>query len=336
MKFIDETDILVVAGKGGDGCISFRREKYVPYGGPNGGNGGNGGNIYICANKNLNTLMHLNYKKIFYAENGQNGKSKLCTGKNGKNLLIYVPIGTIIKNKIDNKIICKMVIDKQKILLAKGGYKGLGNNYFKSSTNRTPYKKTKGLLGEKKFIYLELLLLADVGVIGLPNVGKSTFVNIISSAKPKIDTYPFTTIKPQLGTVYIGEGKFIIADIPGIIKNASKGSGLGYRFLKHIKHCKLLLLMIDIKCFNKLNIIKNIQIIINELKLYNPQLLKKPCWLIFNKIDLIKKNEDEKKNIINDIVKKINWRNKYYIISCLKNKNINFLCNKIINFIKTI
>ncbi|WMC18869.1 MAG: Obg family GTPase CgtA [Enterobacteriaceae bacterium PSpicST2] len=331
MKFIDEANILIIAGKGGDGCISFRREKYIPYGGPDGGNGGNGGNIYICTNKNLNTLMHLNFKKTFYAENGGNGKPKLCTGKNGKNLLIYVPIGTIIKIIKNKKIISKIILNNQKILLAKGGVRGLGNNHFKSSINRTPFKKTKGLLGEKKKIYLELLLLADVGLIGLPNSGKSTFVNIISAAKPKIDIYPFTTIKPKLGVVYTEKKTFIIADIPGIIKNSSKGYGLGYRFLKHIKRCKLLLLMIDIKPLDKSNIIDNIKIIINELKLYDKEILKKPYWLIFNKMDLInKKNLDI---IIKNIIKKINWKNKYYIISCLKNIRVKFLCNKIAEFL---
>ncbi|WGS66232.1 Obg family GTPase CgtA [Enterobacteriaceae bacterium ET-AT1-13] len=331
MKFIDEINICVIAGKGGDGCISFRHEKYIPYGGPNGGDGGNGGDVYICADKNLNTLMHLNFKKIFQAENGKQGKSKLCTGKKGKNLLIYVPIGTIIKNKINKKIIGKMITDKQTILLAKGGIKGWGNNHFKSSTNRTPYKKTNGTLGEKKFINLELLLIADVGLIGLPNVGKSTLINIITSAKPKIDIYPFTTIIPQLGVVYIEKKTFIIVDIPGITKNSSKGHGLGHKFLKHIKYCKLLLLIIDIKFLNKLGIIKDIKIIINELNLYNKELLKKSCWLIFNKIDLVENKKIH--SIINNIIKKINWEDKYYTISCLKNKNIKFLCNEIINFI---
>ncbi|WMC20258.1 MAG: Obg family GTPase CgtA [Enterobacteriaceae bacterium PSpyr] len=333
MKFIDEANILIIAGKGGDGCISFRREKYIPYGGPNGGNGGNGGNIYICANKNINTLMHLNFKKIYKAEDGKNGKSNLCTGKNGKKLNIYVPIGTIVKDKINNKILGKIFINNKKILLAKGGTRGLGNNYFKSSTNRTPYKKTNGKLGEKKNINLELLLLADVGLIGLPNSGKSTFINIISSAKPKIDSYPFTTIKPYLGAVYIkNKQTFIIADIPGLIKNASKGKGLGYKFLKHIKHCKLLLLFLDIEPYNKLNIILNIKIIINELTKYDIKLLKKPCWLIFNKIDLIINKKID--NIIINIIKKIKWKNNYFIISCLKNKGIKNLCYKISNFLK--
>ncbi|XZR53196.1 MAG: Obg family GTPase CgtA [Enterobacteriaceae bacterium] len=332
MKFIDEIDILVIAGKGGDGCISFKKEKYVPYGGPNGGNGGNGGNVYICGDKNLNTLMHLNLKKIFKASNGHNGKSNLCTGKNGKTLYIYVPIGTIIKNKINNKILGEIFLNNQKFLLAKGGFKGLGNNYFKSSINRSPYKKTNGIIGEKKHIHLELLLLADVGLIGLPNTGKSTFVNIISSAKSKINTYPFTTIRPKLGVVYTKKKKpFIIADIPGLIKNASNGAGLGYKFLKHIERCKLLLLIVDIKPYDKSNIIQNIKIIINELKKYNIKILRKPCWLIFNKIDLIIKNELD--NIIINIIKKIKWKNKYYIISCLKNIGIKVLCNKIANFL---
>ncbi|WMC19668.1 MAG: Obg family GTPase CgtA [Enterobacteriaceae bacterium PC38] len=332
MKFIDEVDILIIAGKGGNGCISFRREKYIPYGGPDGGNGGNGGDIYICADKNVNTLMHLNFKKVFKAEDGKNGKSNLCTGKNGKELNIYVPIGTIIKNKINNKILGKIFVHNKKILLAKGGARGLGNNHFKSSINRTPYKQTNGKLGEKKKINLELLLLADVGLIGLPNSGKSTFLNIVSSAKPKINSYPFTTIKPYLGTVYIKKKKIIIADIPGLIKNASKGKGLGYKFLKHIKHCKLLLLFLDIKPYNKLDIILNIKIIINELKKYDIKLLKKPFWLIFNKIDLIINNKINK--IIINIIKNIQWKNNYFAISCIKNKGIKNLCYKISNFFK--
>ncbi|BFI91019.1 Obg family GTPase CgtA [Enterobacterales bacterium endosymbiont of Anomoneura mori] len=335
MKFIDEAYIKVIAGKGGDGCISFRREKYEPYGGPNGGDGGNGGNIYLCINKNLNTLTHLNYKKIFCAKNGENGKSKLRTGKTGKDLFIYVPTGTIIKNKINGEFICEMNLKNKKFLIARGGYKGLGNNHFKSSINRTPYKKTFGKLGEIKHLYFKLLLLADVGVIGLPNAGKSTFVNLISSSKNKIGIYPFTTIIPKLGFVYIKKNEhFIIVDIPGLIKNSSKGNGLGYNFLKHIERCKLLLLLIDIKPLDNTNIIKNIKIIINEIKIYNKNLLKKPFWLIFNKIDLIEKKKIN--NIVKNVINKINWKNKYYTISCFKNEKIKKLCSKIMNFIKKI
>ncbi|AZP36302.1 GTPase Obg [Candidatus Annandia adelgestsuga] len=329
MKFIDMVNIYVVAGKGGDGIISFRREKFIPKGGPDGGNGGSGGNIWLKTSNNLNTLVNFNFKKIFFSQSGKNGNNNNKTGKNGKDLYIIVPIGTRVIDQNKNKTIINLLYNKQLFLLAKGGKPGIGNNKFKNSINRTPMKRTLGLKGEKKNIKLELFLLANVGTLGLPNAGKSTFINIISSAKSKISCYPFTTLSPKLGLVKFNKKKkFIIADIPGIIKNCSKGIGLGINFLKHLTHCNLLLHIIDISSQNINIIIKNIINIQNELKNYNYNLYKKKRWLIFNKIDLI-----NNKNFIKlsfKIINKLNWNNKHFIISSKKNFGINELCFNII------
>lgn len=332
MKFIDIAYICVVAGKGGDGIISFRREKYIPKGGPDGGNGGNGGNIWLKASNNLNTLIDFNFKKIFFAESGKNGSSKKKTGKDGEDLYIKVPIGTRVINRNNNKTIIDLINNKQLLLLAKGGFCGIGNSKFKSSINRTPIKRTLGLEGEKKYIKLELILLANVGTLGLPNAGKSTFINTISSAKSKISYYPFTTLSPKLGLVKFNEKKnFIIADIPGIIKNCYKGIGLGIKFLKHLTRCNLLLHIVDISSQNINYIIKNIINIQNEIKKYNNKLYKKNRWLIFNKSDLINIKKSIKLSSI--IIKKINWDKKHFIISSKKNTGINELCFNIIKSI---
>lgn len=331
IKFIDEAIIKVTSGNGGNGCISFYRAKNIPKGGPDGGNGGNGGNIYLIADNNLNTLEKFNFKKEFIAQNGFKGMNCNCTGKNGKNTIITLPVGTFIFNKDNGKLLCIMNYNKQKVLIAKGGKPGLGNNYYKSSINRIPYKYTHGTKGESIILFLEMKLIADVGMLGLPNSGKSTFIQSVSSSKTKIADYPFTTLIPHLGVVYINNKKFVIADIPGLIKGSSKGIGLGLRFLKHLERCSILLHIVDISPIDNSNIIENIRIIIQEINSFNSKLIKKTCWLVFNKIDLIKNQKYIK--IIQYIVKKIKWKKKYYAISAINKTGIYNLCLDISNFI---
>ncbi|CAL4043440.1 Obg family GTPase CgtA [Buchnera aphidicola] len=334
MKFLDQAVIHVIAGNGGNGCISFRREKYIPKGGPDGGDGGNGGNIWLQSTNNLNTLIDFKFKKFFLAGNGKNGLSGKCSGKKGVDITIPVPIGTRIIDIKTNEIISDMLDNNQTLLIAKGGWHGLGNTRFKSSINRTPKKKTLGTPGEKREILLELMLLADVGTLGLPNAGKSTLVQAISSAKPKIAEYPFTTLTPTLGTVFINnKKKFIISDIPGLIKNASKGIGLGFQFLKHLERCRLLLHIIDISSNNTTDIINNIHVILNELKHYNVTLYNKPRWIIFNKTDLLEIKKTKK--IISKVLLSLNKLEKYYVISAIYKTGTKLLCSDISNFLKT-
>ncbi|MFT8229853.1 MAG: Obg family GTPase CgtA [Enterobacterales bacterium] len=331
MKFIDEAYIKVIGGNGGDGCISFLREKNIAYGGPDGGNGNNGGNVFISTDKNINTLIEYNFKKIFQAEHGGNGKGCNCTGKRGKDLVIKVPVGTRILNTDTNIIVKDMIYNHQIVIVAKGGLPGLGNNRFKSSINRAPYKKTNGTKGEINNLKLQLILLADVGMLGLPNSGKSTLTRSISSSKTKIAHYPFTTLVPNLGVVKVNNNNFTIADIPGLIKGASSGRGLGINFLKHLERCKLLLHLVDLlPIYN--NPIENITILLNELKQYSYKLFIKPQWLIFNKSDLISSNNAKK--IVDNVINKLNWTNKYYIISAINNigtLNLSLNIEKFIN-----
>ncbi|QCI20523.1 Obg family GTPase CgtA [Buchnera aphidicola (Brachycaudus cardui)] len=333
MKFIDQTIIEVIAGNGGDGCINFRREKYIPKGGPDGGDGGDGGNVWLEANNNLNTLIDLRFQKKFQAQNGQNGSGQKCSGKKGKDIKIHVPVGTKVINYQTREIIADLTENKQKILVAKGGWHGLGNTRFKSSTNRTPRQCTLGTIGEKRDIQLELILIADVGTLGMPNAGKSTFVKSISGAKTKIADYPFTTLNPILGSVNISNNKkFIIADIPGIIQGASNGSGLGIRFLKHLERCKILLHIVDVKPQDNSYPIENIRIVLNELKKYSITLYNKPRWLVFHKIDLL--SSQELHQIIKDIQYKLKIEEKYFCVSSIKKIGIKKLCFDISQFLR--
>lgn len=335
MKFIDQAIIQVEAGHGGDGCISFRREKFIPKGGPDGGDGGDGGNVWLETDTNINTLVNFQFKKIFKANNGQHGKPKNCSGKKGNDIFLKVPVGTRIININTNSIIADLTINKKTLLIAKGGWHGLGNTRFKSATNRSPRKKTLGSLGEHFLIKLELILLADVGMLGLPNSGKSTFVKSISSANVKIGDYPFTTLKPSLGMVKINKkDKFIIADIPGIIRDASKGIGLGIHFLKHLERCRILLHIVDISPIENSDLIKNIYTIFKELKNYGTNLHNKPRWLIFNKIDLLKKHEF---NLIKtQMYKQFSNKIKFFFISSIKRIGTQSLCQDISYFLKKI
>ncbi|MEI7201691.1 Obg family GTPase CgtA [Pectobacterium parvum] len=333
MKFVDEATILVVAGDGGNGCVSFRREKYIPNGGPDGGDGGDGGDVYLLADENLNTLIDYRFEKSFRAERGQNGQSRDCTGKRGKDITIKVPVGTRVLDQGTGEVLGDMTRHQQNLMVAKGGWHGLGNSRFKSSVNRAPRQKTNGTKGEERELTLELLLLADVGMLGLPNAGKSTFIRAVSAAKPKVADYPFTTLVPSLGVVRMdSEQSFVLADIPGLIEGASDGAGLGIRFLKHLERCRVLLHLVDLAPIDESDPIENAKIIINELEQYGAGLAEKPRWLVFNKVDLIDKAEAEKR--AKEIAAALGWDDKYYLISAANREGVNPLCWDVMNFLK--
>tara|TARA_B100000161_G_C33522737_1_gene401947 strand:- start:205 stop:1212 length:1008 start_codon:yes stop_codon:yes gene_type:complete len=302
VKFVDEVEIEVKAGKGGNGIASFRREKYIEFGGPDGGDGGDGGNIYLKGTKNLNTLADFRTKKKFDAQNGENGMGKNKTGKNGEDLDILVPLGTIVCNAESGLKISELIEDNQRLLVAKGGKHGFGNLRFKSSTNRAPRKFTKGALGEELNLKLELRLLADAGFLGKPNVGKSSLMRAMTKAKPKVANYPFTTLNPSLGVVDIGYGEsYVIADIPGLIEGAAEGIGLGTQFLKHLSRTNILLHVLDIQNLSSEGKINDLTSINNELEKFDVKLANKRQYLIFNKVDLLdtRELEEKKKYILN-------------------------------------
>ena len=315
MKFLDQAKINLKAGNGGSGSASFRREKFVEFGGPDGGDGGNGGSILFEAERNLNTLIDYRYSQHFKAENGKPGSKKNKTGANGKDLVLKVPIGTQIYEEDNNTIIYDFKKNKEKFLVASGGKGGLGNVRFKSSTNRAPRKKTNGKVGEEFWIWLQLKIIADVGIIGLPNAGKSSLLAALTRAKPKIADYPFTTINPNLGVTYYNNKEVTLADIPGLVEGAHKGVGLGDKFLRHIERCKILIHLLDIK---ESSLVENYLKIRSELKSYDVSLSKKKEIIYLNKSDLLEKNElEEKLYIFRSKIKK-----KYKIISVFKKDDI--------------
>jgi len=315
MKFLDQAKIFVKAGSGGSGSPHFRREKFVEFGGPDGGNGGNGGSIILASDKNLNTLIDFRYQQHFKSERGQDGKKKNQTGKNGASLIIKVPVGTQILEEDNNTLIFDFTKAGEKFIVAKGGKGGLGNINFKSSTNRAPRKITKGRLGEEFWIWLQLKTIADVGIIGMPNAGKSSLLAVLTSAKPKIANYQFTTINPNLGVANYDNREITLADIPGLIEGAHEGVGLGDKFLRHIERCKNILHLIDI---NQENLVKCYSQVRKELKKYSNKLTKKKEIVVLNKTDLV----DEKK-ILNkkDELKKI-ISNKIYLVSTITKKGL--------------
>ncbi|MDO6466009.1 Obg family GTPase CgtA [Pseudoalteromonas carrageenovora] len=316
MKFVDEVEIRAEAGDGGSGIVSFRREKYVPDGGPDGGDGGDGGSVYLQADENLNTLIDYQFERFHRAERGTNGRSRNCTGKKADDLFVMVPVGTRIMDVDTQEGLGDLTQHGQRILVAKGGFHGLGNARFKSSTNRAPRQKTLGTPGEVRNLKLELLLLADVGLLGLPNAGKSTFIRSVSAARPKVADYPFTTLIPNLGVVRPEANKsFVIADIPGLIEGASDGAGLGIRFLKHLERCRVLLHIIDVMPVDGSNPVDNAFAIINELHQYSPKLAEKPRWLVFNKIDLLP--EDEAQALCTAIAEELGETENIYNISAI-------------------
>lgn len=287
MQFIDQVKVYVKAGDGGRGCVSFRREKYVARGGPNGGDGGKGADIIIKATSNINTLLDIKYQQRYLAEKGQHGMGRDMHGKNGKDLIIHVPLGTLIKDFETGEILCDLTEEDQEFIAAKGGRGGLGNAHFKSATRQAPRFAQPGESGEEKTLHMELKLLADVGLIGLPNAGKSTLISALSSAKPKIADYPFTTLVPHLGVVKYGEYKsFVIADIPGLIEGAHAGTGLGFQFLRHVERTSVLLHLVDISEMAENDPSDNLEKIKNELELFNPELMKKPQAVAGTKLDI--------------------------------------------------
>ncbi|MBW7901612.1 MAG: GTPase ObgE [Rhodocyclaceae bacterium] len=293
MKFIDEAKIYVAAGDGGNGMVSFRREKYIPKGGPDGGDGGKGGSVIAVADRNLNTLIDYRYTRKFLAQRGENGGTADCYGKSGEDIVLRVPVGTVIINAATDEVIVDLDAHDKRVVIARGGRGGLGNIHFKSSTNRAPRQSTKGEPGEELDLRLELKVLADVGLLGLPNAGKSTFIRAVSAARPKVADYPFTTLHPNLGVVRVDENKsFVIADIPGLIEGAAEGAGLGIRFLKHLARTRLLLHIVDLAPLDpEADPVRDAHAIVGELEKYSPELAAKPRWLILNKLDLIPEEE---------------------------------------------
>lgn len=328
MKFLDQAKIFIASGNGGDGCASFRREKYIEYGGPNGGDGGKGGDIIFLVDTNLNTLIDFRYQQHFKAKRGENGKGKNQTGADGNNLIIKVPPGTEIYNEDKTVLLFDLVEKNEKIVFAKGGNGGLGNNHFKSSTNRAPRKFTKGELGQEKWVWLSLKLFADVGIIGKPNAGKSTFLSKISNANPKIGDYPFTTIKPVLGTVKKFDKEIVLADIPGLIEGAHEGKGLGDKFLAHIERCKILLHLVDA---TDQNWHKNYLTVRNEINKYGKKISTKKEIIVISKSDLL--NNDREK-----VIKKIKSliSSDIFVISSLINEGIEALMDNLFNYINII
>ncbi|MBI2308731.1 MAG: GTPase ObgE [Rhodocyclales bacterium] len=293
MKFIDEAKIYVAAGDGGNGMVSFRREKYIPKGGPNGGDGGKGGSVIVVADQNINTLIDYRYTRKFLAQRGENGGTADCYGKGGDDIVLRMPVGTVITDAASGEVIADLDVHDKQIIIARGGRGGLGNIHFKSSTNRAPRQSTKGEPGEELDLKLELRVLADVGLLGLPNAGKSTFIRAVSAARPKVADYPFTTLHPNLGVVRVDENKsFVIADVPGLIEGAADGAGLGIRFLKHLARTRLLLHIVDLAPPDpEADPVRDARAIVAELEKYSPELAAKPRWLILNKLDLIPEEE---------------------------------------------
>ncbi len=331
MKFIDETIILVKAGNGGSGCLSFRREKYIPFGGPDGGDGGHGGSIIIEAKDGLNTLADFRNRSKFIAPNGKTGGGRNKKGRSGEDLVIKLPSGSVIYDLETEELICDLERDGQAITIASGGEYGLGNARFKTSTNRAPRKTTDGTPGEERQLKIILKVLADVGLVGSPNVGKSSILAAISMAKPKIANYAFTTIHPNLGVVLISDyEKFVVADLPGLIVGASTGAGLGIQFLKHISRTKLLLNVIDISKNNLEVALKDVDVIAKELKDYDEELGKKDKWYIFNKIDMLSEKELEilKKSVNNKITKNV------FFVSAKEKVGLDDLCENIIEYLR--
>ena len=335
MKFVDEANIRVEAGDGGNGVVGFRREKYVPDGGPDGGDGGDGGSVYLLADENLNTLIDYRFERFHRAERGKNGQSANCTGRGGADLEIRVPVGTRATDNDTGEVLGDLTKNGQRMKVAQGGYHGLGNARFKTSTNRAPRQKTNGTPGEIRNLKLELMLLADVGLLGMPNAGKSTFIRSVSAAKPKVANYPFTTLVPNLGVVRLDAMRsFVIADIPGLIEGAAEGAGLGIQFLKHLERCRVLLHMVDLLPADGSDPVHNAKAIVAELEKYNPRLARKPRWLIFNKVDLLL--EDEVEDLIAHILKELDWQDEYYQISGIQKLGTLDLCRKVMDYIDTL
>jgi GTP-binding protein len=333
MRFVDEALIKVEAGRGGDGCLSFRREKFIPRGGPDGGDGGDGGSIFFEASSNLNTLIDFRYTRNYKASNGQQGMGGNCTGKKGDDLFIKVPVGTMIFDADTDELLGDINEVGVPVLIAQGGFHGLGNTRYKSSVNRSPRQTSPGSMGESRNLRLELRVLADVGLLGLPNAGKSTLIRAVSSSKAKVADYPFTTLHPGLGVVSVSTHKsFVMADIPGLIEGASTGAGLGHRFLKHLSRTCVLLHVIDIAPLDESDPIVSAKAILKELADYNPELLEKPRVLVLNKIDMIP-DEAARQERIQAIVDGLEWKGKVFAISAISGQGTQQLCYSLMQLI---
>lgn len=317
MKFVDEATIDIAAGDGGNGCMSFRREKFIPFGGPNGGDGGRGGSVYAVGDRNLNTLIDYRYARRHEARRGENGRGSDQFGAAAEDIVLRMPMGTIISNADTGEMMAELLVPDEKVLLAKGGDGGFGNLHFKSSTNRAPRQKTPGWPGEQFRLKLELRVLADVGLLGMPNAGKSTLIAAISNAKPKIADYPFTTLHPNLGVVRVApEQSFVVADIPGLIEGAAEGAGLGHLFLRHLQRTHLLLHLVDFAPFDEsIDPVAQVKAIVAELKKYDATLHKKPRWLVLNKLDMVPVEERQQR--VDDFLKRLKWKGPVFQISAL-------------------
>ena len=334
MKFVDEAHVEVVAGNGGNGCMSFRREKFIPFGGPDGGDGGRGGHVYAEADTNLNTLIDFRYQRLFRARNGEHGRGSDQFGAAGDDLLLRVPVGTLVRDEETGEVIADLATPGQRVVLAQGGNGGLGNLRFKSSTNRAPRQSTPGQPGEQRRLLLELKVLADVGLLGLPNAGKSTFIAAVSNARPKIADYPFTTLHPQLGVVRVGEGRsFVVADIPGLIEGAAEGAGLGHQFLRHLQRTRLLLHLVDVAPFDpEADPVRDARSVVAELKKYDPELASRPRWLVLNKLDMVE--PDQRAARVAEIRRRLRAKGPVYAISALAREGLEPLLRDIDAFLR--
>ena len=332
MKFVDEASIKVHAGKGGNGCLSFRREKYIPKGGPDGGDGGDGGSVILVGTEGLNTLIDFRYTRNFRAENGQQGSSAECTGRGGEDLILQVPVGTTVIDEETGDVLGDITELDQRLKVAQGGYHGLGNTRYKSSTNRAPRQTSPGKEGEVRELKLELKVLADVGLLGLPNAGKSTFIRSVSAARPKVADYPFTTLVPNLGVVGMsGDKSFVVADIPGLIEGASEGAGLGVRFLKHLTRTRLLLHLVDMMPYDGSTAGENAEVIEQELAKFSPTMAQGERWLVLNKVDLLPEDEIEAR--CKEVVEHLNWQGPVFRMSGLASQGTRDLCAAIMDHI---
>ncbi len=334
MKFVDEASVKVEAGNGGNGHVSFRREKYIPFGGPDGGDGGDGGSVYLEGSEALNTLVDMRFNRLLRAEHGERGQSRNCTGKGGDDLVVPVPLGTIVYDDGTDELIGDVTKEGQKLLVASGGFHGLGNTRYKSSTNRAPRQFSPGSEGEHRVLRLELKVLADVGTLGLPNAGKSSLIRAISSAQPKVANYPFTTLHPSLGVVRADELRsFVIADIPGIIEGAAEGAGLGNLFLRHLARNNLLLHVVDVEPYESdIDPVKAARAVIEEIEKWGGELAEKPRWLVLNKIDLLP--EEEVSNYCQMIVDELKWEGPVFMVSAIRKQGTNQLVHEIMDYLE--
>jgi GTP-binding protein len=333
MKFVDEAKIRVSAGAGGNGCLSFRREKYIPFGGPDGGDGGDGGDIYLIADNQVNTLIDFRYTRNFKAQRGEPGRGKLCSGARGEDLIIKVPVGTEAWDDETDELIGDLTTHGTQIMVAKGGWHGLGNTRYKSSINRAPRKTTNGTPGEERTLRLEMKLLADVGLLGLPNAGKSTFISQVSAAQPKVADYPFTTLYPNLGVVTMKDVRsFVIADVPGLVEGAADGAGLGIQFLKHLTRTRLLLHMVDMAPTDvKQDPVESIETINRELENYSEALGSQDQWLVLNKMDLVP--EDIREELCQEVLDRLNWQGKVFRVSGQSGEGCDDLCAQVMDYL---